>query len=357
VSLYPLKFHPRLLPKMWGGRKLQTILGKPLPTDAPTDSPTDAPPDAPIGESWELFDFPPGILDDSPDWISSVIANGPLAGRTLHWAISEFGRDLMGDVPLLPPHGQFPLLVKYLDAAQDLSVQVHPDEAYAAAHPDAHLKTEAWYIVQADPNARILKGLAPNTTRQTLELALDQGTVEQHLKSIPAREGHCVYLPSGTVHALGAGILAAEVQTPSDTTYRLYDFNRIDPATHHPRPLHIHQALDCIDFSGARDRPQPRSHVASYFTTVTRLITSPFFKLEKVRMIEGIEEPVPYDQPVIWMMLHGRADIRVDDLKQPIPLTPGDTLLLPATMKNPIIKTIEDCAWLEATFPTKPEVS
>jgi mannose-6-phosphate isomerase len=339
MSLYPLKFHPRLVEKIWGGRKIETVLGKPLP------------PDKPIGESWEIYDFPPGVVEESDGWVSATVANGPLNGRSLHWIIQEFGRELHGDVALTGPHGQFPLLVKYLDAREDLSVQVHPDERYAAAHPEAHLKTEAWYIVQADEGSKIYKGLAPGTTREQLRHAVEQGTVEQLLKTIPAKPDRCVYLPSGTVHALGAGSLVAEVQTPSDTTFRLYDFNRIDPATGRPRQLHVEQALECINYAN-NEPPQRRSHVGSYFTTVTRLVTSPYFKLEKVRMTEGFEEAVPYDQPVVWMMLQGEAQIAVKDLPEPVRFTRGDTLLLPAAMNGPVIKTLSDCVWLEVTFPT-----
>jgi mannose-6-phosphate isomerase len=342
MPLYPLKFRPRLVEKIWGGRKIHTVLGKPLP------------PQAPIGESWELYDFPPGIVENSADWVSSVVANGPLAGRTLHELIGECGTDLMGDVPLVQPHGQFPALIKYLDAREDLSVQVHPDAAYAASHPGAHLKTEAWYIVQSDAGSRIYKGLRPGVTRHRFRQAIEQGTCEQELSSIPVKAGQCHFLPSGTVHALGAGILAAEVQTPSDTTFRVYDFGRLENGK--PRTLHVEQALECIDFGGKPPAPQQRSHVAGLFTTVTRLVTSPYFIVEKVRFTEGIEEPVPYDQPVVWMMLEGRGQIAVKDIPEPTTFTRGDTLLLPAGMNSPILKTLEDCVWLEVTFPARREV-
>ena len=339
MSLYPLKFKPRFVEKMWGGRKIETVLGKPLP------------PGKPIGESWELYDFPPGVVDDSADWISAEIANGPLTGRTLHWVVGEFGKSLTGDVPLAP-QGQFPILIKFLDAKEDLSVQVHPPKEYADAHAGAHLKSEAWYIVQNDPAARILKGLRPGVTRESFQQSIDRGESDQLIRSIPVKPGHCHYLPSGTVHALGAGILVAEVQTPSDTTFRVFDFNRVDPSTGKQRTLHVKQAMECIDFSGKNDPPQPRSHVAGLFTTVSRLVTSPYFKLEKVRMTEGIEEPVPYDQPVVWVVLEGSAEVRVDGMKEPTRFTRGETVLLPAEMKNPIIKTTADCVWLEVTFPT-----
>ena len=339
MALYPLKFTPRFVPKMWGGRKLETVLGKALP------------PDKPIGESWELYDFPPGQVENSTEWLSSPVANGPLAGRTLHSLVEEFGTAVHGDVPLTGPHGQFPILIKFLDAQQDLSIQVHPDCDYAAAHTNAHLKTEAWYVLQHDAGSRLLKGVKPGVTREAFRQGIEQGTVEQLVNAVSVKEGQCHFLPSGTIHALGAGTLVAEVQTPSDTTFRVYDFNRTDPSTGKPRTLHVEQALECIDFSGA-EPPQKRSHVAGFFTTVSRLVTSEHFVLEIVRMTEGIEEPVPYDQPVVWVMLQGTAEVRVDGVKDPTRFTRGDTVLLPAAMKNPVIKTTADCVWLEVTFPS-----
>jgi mannose-6-phosphate isomerase len=342
MSLYPLKFKPRFVEKMWGGRKIEAVLGKPLP------------PDKRIGESWELYDFPPGAVDESPDWLSSEIANGPFAGRTLHWLMGEFGRDLLGDVKPCGPHNQFPILIKYLDAREDLSVQVHPDCAYAEQHPDACVKDEAWYVLQSDPGARILKGVRKGTTRDEFWRAIKSGTVEQHVNTVRVRPGASYYLPSGTLHALGAGTLVAEVQTPSDTTFRVYDFNRTDPSTGRPRMLHLDQAMACIDFSG-REPEQPRTHVAGLFTTVSRLVTAELFKLEKVRMTEGVEEAVPYDQPVVWIVLEGSAEVRVKGAREPTRFGRGDTVLLPAAMREPVIKTLSDCVWLEVTFPTEPE--
>lgn len=341
MSLYPLKFKPRFVEKMWGGRKLQTVLGKSLPAGAP------------IGESWELYDFPPGIVDGSTDWVSAEIVNGPLAGKTLHQLVQEFGRDLYGDAKLVGAHGQFPILIKFLDAKEDLSVQVHPDQEYADAHPDAHLKSEAWYIMENDRGARILKGLRTGVTKEQFRQSIEKGTCEHLIQSIPVKPGQCYYLPSGTIHALGAGILVAEVQTPSDTTFRVYDFNRVDPSTGQHRKLHVEQAMECIDFSGQPEPRQQRSHVGSLFTTVSRLVTCDYFKLEKVRMTEGVDEAVPYDEPVVWIVLDGEASIKVDDVNEPTVIGRGDTVLLPAKMKNPVIKTLKDSVWLEVTFPTK----
>jgi len=329
IALYPLKFKPRYLEKMWGGRKIETVLGKPLP------------PGKLIGESWELCDFPPGVVDNSADWISSVVADGPLAGRTLHQLVGEFGRQLHGDVPLVGAAGQFPILIKFLDARQDLSVQVHPDRPYAAAHPEAHLKSEAWYIVQADPGSRLLKGLAPGTTREAFSAAVASGNVESLIQSVPVREGDCYYLPSGTLHALGAGILAAEVQTPSDTTFRVFDFNRIDPSTGQPRKVHVEKALECIDFSGS-GKPKAAG---------PRLVECEYFTIEKKTARAGDTGSIDSSGPVVWIMLRGHAQLKAEDQAIATGMRPGETVLLPAVMKQPWRRHLTDCEWLEVGLP------
>lgn len=339
MMLYPLLFAPRYVEKIWGGRKLETVLGKTLPTPKP------------VGESWELFDFPPGVVDNSGKWVSATVTNGPLAGKSLHDLITSCGTDLTGSARLVGAHGQFPVLIKFLDAREDLSVQVHPPQKYADAHPGAHLKTEAWYVMQHEPDARLLIGLEPGATPDAFAKAITDNTVESMIKSIPAKVGDMHFLPSGTVHALGAGILAAEVQTPSDTTFRVYDFGRLENGT--PRKLHITEAMECINFDQPAPTKQPRSHAASHFTTVTRLVTCEFFNIEKVRFSEGVDDKVPYDQPVVWMMLEGKAELRVKGLAEPVTLTAGQTVLLPAKMDEPRLKTLTDCTWLEVTFPTK----
>ena len=336
--LYPLLFRPKFVEKIWGGRKIETVLGKPLPAGKP------------IGESWELYDFPPGATEKSADWVSAAVANGPLAGRTLHSLVIEYGRQLLGSVPTAAA-GQFPILIKYLDAREDLSVQVHPDQAYADAHPEAHLKSEAWYVLQNDPGARLLKGLAGHTNRDRFGAAIADGSVEGHINTVPVKPGDCHYLPSGTVHALGAGILAAEVQTPSDTTYRVFDFNRVEEATGQPRQLHVEQAMACIDFDGAVEPERPRQHVAGPHATVSRLVDCEYFRLEKVRFGEGVEQPVPFHEPVVWMVLEGRAEVRVDG-GPAVAIGRGDTVLLPAELARPVVRTLSDCVWLEVTFPT-----
>jgi len=329
MSLYPLKFKPRFVQKMWGGRKIQTVLGKSLPQGQL------------IGESWEIYDFPPGTVEGNKDWLSSEVANGSLAGRNLHQLVLEYGKELVGNVPLAGRDGQFPILIKFLDAREDLSVQVHPDEKYAAEHPDAHLKSEAWYIVQADPGARLLKGLRPGVTRESFQRAIADGTVESSIQSIRVKEGDCFYLPSGTVHALGAGILAAEVQTPSDTTFRVFDFNRIEPATGKLRKLHVEEAMQCIDFA---------DHIES-LPVGSRLVTSDYFNIERWQLSEFAAFDVELDQPVIWIFLEGNGWMSwAGDMMS---VTRGETVLWPASVERPFFETVTDCTWLQITFPRK----
>ncbi len=331
MPLYPLTFEPIYKEKVWGGQTLQ-ILGRELPGQT-------------IGESWELADL--GNTSASGGGggdARSVIAQGSLAGKTLSEVIAQFGEKLLGRLPLTP-EGQFPLLVKFLDARENLSVQVHPSEAYAQSHPEAHLKSEAWYIVAAEPEGCIYKGVKPGITTNQFRQAIEAGTVVDLMNRIPVRAGDCHYLPSGTCHALGAGVLAAEVQTPSDTTFRVYDWGRTD------RELHIEQAMACIDFGAvSNEEYEKRSHVAGIFTTVSRLVQCEHFIIERIRMSEGYEQEIPYDQPAVWMVLQGGGQI-VQPNGPTTSFAKGQTLLIPAAMSEASVKLEADTAWLEVTFP------
>lgn len=343
--LYPLRFEPIYKEKVWGGRTLQQKLGRKLPGDSQT----------PIGESWELAD----LGQSSPSGGGggqerSIIGNGPLAGTTLHEAIRRYGQGLLGRLGLTPT-GDFPLLVKFLDARENLSVQVHPSPAYTQRHPDAHLKSEAWYIVDAQEDAVIYKGVHEGVSVQQFRRAIESDAVQQHMIEVPVKAGDCHYLPSGTCHALGAGILVAEVQTPSDTTFRVYDWGRTG------RQLHIDQALECIRF-GPPDvaRQEQRSHIAGIFTTVTRLVTCEHFRIEKVRMSEGYEQELPYDQPAVWVVLQGAGRLvtthdsqtpQAGTRPQEVGFEKGQTLLIPAGLAPTHVALDRDTVWLEITFP------
>lgn len=338
-NVYPLKFTPIYKQKVWGGRKLAT-LGRDLPGDNATL----------IGESWELADLSETAASGGGGGAErSVIANGPLAGKTLHEACDMWGKALLGDLALTAG-GDFPLLLKYLDSEENLSVQVHPSEAYAANHADAHLKSEAWYIVDAAPGAMIYKGMRDGATAEQLQAAIESGEqqrVTALLRQVPVKKGDCHYLPSGTCHALGAGVLAAEVQTPSDTTFRVYDWGRTD------RELHIEQAMQCIHFG-----PPPaqvsdcerRTHVAGIFTTVTCLVMCEHFRIEKVRMTGGYQQEIPYDQPAVWMVLQGAGRVTAPAFDD-VPIGPGETILMPASLADAHVHLDDDTSWLEVTFP------
>jgi mannose-6-phosphate isomerase len=237
---YPFVTHPILKPKVWGGRRLAK-LGKHLPPDTA--------PDALVGESWEVADLSTtSASGGGGDAAHSVVASGARRGATIRDLVRDWGADLLG--PAAPTaDGGFPLLVKFLDAREHLSVQVHPSPAYAAMHPEAHLKTESWYIVDAEPGSVLYKGLKPGVDEAQLRARIAEGTVADALDAVSAIPGECHTLPSGTLHALGAGVLVAEIQTPSDTTFRVYDWTR---EYNRPlRALHLDEAMRCIDFAPA----------------------------------------------------------------------------------------------------------
>lgn len=221
--LYPLTFQPVFKERVWGGRDLERLYAK------------DLPPGVPVGESWEITDRPEGV---------SVIANGPLAGRDLRWLMEQHAPELLGDLP--PQNGRFPWLIKLLDAQEKLSLQVHPPAALAA-QMGGEPKTELWYIAEAAPGAELYVGLKTGVTRADFEAALRSGAVAGCFHRIAPRTGDSMFLPSGRVHALGGGNVVFEIQQNSDTTYRVFDWNRTG-LDGQPRELHIEQSLRCIDF-------------------------------------------------------------------------------------------------------------
>ncbi len=337
-DLYPVKFKPIYKEKVWGGRRLEK-LGRKLPGSD----------EALIGESWELADLSSTSVSGGGGGAErSIIANGILAGQSLHDLTTKYGEKLLGRLKLTQ-NGDFPLLVKYLDASENLSVQVHPSPAYARVHPEAHLKSEAWYIVEAQPGAVIYKGIEKGVTPEAFRKAVlsdDRAALLAMMTAVPVKAGDCHYLPSGTCHALGGGILVAEVQTPSDTTFRVYDWGR------QGRELHLEQAIECITF-GPADTAQfeKRSHIAGLHTTVSRLVTCEFFRMEKVRMGQSYEQEVPYDQPAVWMVLQGRGVLTPGNGAEPVTFAGGDTLLVPAHSDEARVRLEEDTVWLEVTFP------
>jgi mannose-6-phosphate isomerase len=233
-ALTPLRFAPIFKPALWGGTRLRSLLGAP-----PADEPT--------GEAWVLCDYGES---------ASVVADGPRAGTTLRQLMERSPQRLLGRSA--SADGRFPLLLKFIHARYPLSVQVHPSDAKAREleGPTAVGKTEAWVVLESEPNARLYTGLNPGVTPDRLRRAVLAGKVEDMLYAHEALPGDCIFLHAGTVHAIGGGVLLFEAQQNSDLTYRLYDWGRVDPKTGKSRELHVQKALACVDFSAGPCRPE-----------------------------------------------------------------------------------------------------
>jgi len=337
-NAYPLILEPILKPKVWGGRRLAEY-GKHLPADEPT------------GESWELADLAStSTSGGGGDSAHSTITNGELQGKTIRDAIEQWGTDLLGDASL-SSDGGFPLLVKYLDAREHLSIQVHPSPEYAKDHPGAHLKTESWFILDAQPDADgnppvIYKGFKDGMTADDLKAAIENGTVPEIMRTEHAVPGCCHTLPSGTVHALGAGVLVAEIQTPSDTTFRVYDwakeYNRAG------RELHIDQAVECASL----DHPPVAEHAEAFLaddmanlSTMPPKIGSTRHNVAKtdfytIDIVSASCESVPLaakdddrNTPIVVMLIKTMgASVATKDAEHQ--LEPGQTVLIPASIAD-----------------------
>ena len=338
TDLYPLTFEPIYKEKVWGGRSFEK-LGRTLPGDA----------SAGIGESWEIADLATtSVSGGGGDAEYSVVANGPFQGKSIRELMQQYGDALLGKGIKPADDGGFPLLIKFLDAKENLSVQVHPSPEYAASHDDAYLKSEAWYIIDHEPGAVIYKGLAPGTTPEQLRAALETNTDEAVvplLNAVPVKQGDCHYLPSGTLHALGAGVLVAEVQTPSDTTYRVYDWGRTD------RGLHIEQAMACIDFSDQADaNATPPTAPHGDFTVTTKTACG-FFKIQEY-VANGSAEArgIQPTAAEVWMSMQGSAALW-SETGDKLTFSAGQTLLLPASLGALTFASNGPGRWLRVTLP------
>jgi mannose-6-phosphate isomerase len=304
-ALYPLRFEPILKRLIWGGRRLATVLNKPL---GDGDD---------FAESWEVADHAHG---------QSRVAAGPLAGATLNDLTRRRGDELLG--PAIGPRDQFPLLVKYLDAHQVLSVQVHPDDERGRRLAGDNGKTEAWVVVHAEPGSVIYAGLRPGVSRPDFARAIESGRVEPLLHQFPARAGDCIMIPAGTVHAIGAGVMMAEVQQMSDATFRVFDWGRVG-GDGQPRPLHLAEALESTDFdAGPVDSLVPDVEPTPWGLR-ERLAHCRYFALERLRLTA----PAPVGSPdrfTLLLGLGGSAEVRHRGDGHSLNL--GETLLLPASL-------------------------
>lgn len=323
----PVVFEPIYQVRPWGGRRLAELFGKKLPDHAT------------IGESWEVVSLPGH---------ESRVRDGPLAARAISELVELWGRDLIGGAELV--EGRFPLLIKLLDARQALSVQVHPKPSPGAEGArTTGVKHEAWYVIEAGPRSELLIGFQEGVRPDQVAAAARTRAIVPLLRRWPARAGQCFYLPSGVPHALGAGLVVAEIQTPSDVTYRLYDWDRVDERGR-ARELHVEQALANARYDVRPDDIlQPRSHVAGVYTVVTRLLASERFLLDKVRLTGGVAQGIPHAEMVIWVVLSGRGELRRDAYV--CRFAAGDVVVIPAESSCTVVEPYDDCELLEVKVP------
>lgn len=305
AALYPLLTQPRRVHPIWGGHQLAGWLG--LPEGTPER----------LGETWQVYDTNP-------------IVNGSLAGHTLAEATRQFGAALIGQRSLDRYGADFPLLAKFIDAADRLSIQVHPDDHYAhrrEADTGFHGKTEAWYILSAAPGASVVYGFRQNTSREEVAGAIANGTVEGLLQRMPVQAGEVIYVPAGTVHAIEAGIVLFEIQQKSDLTYRVYDYDRRDAVTGLPRTLHLEKALDVLDYAPAGRAAVPPLPLAEGRDL---LVACPYFALERWALTT--EQALTTDPGTfeIFTVIEGSAGLRWAGGKVPLPR--GASVVVPAVL-------------------------
>ncbi|MHC4336638.1 MAG: type I phosphomannose isomerase catalytic subunit [Planctomycetota bacterium] len=310
-----MKFKPIYKQRIWGGQKLREFFGKDIPEDEK------------IGESWELADLP----DDK-----SMIASGELAGQTLREVIEKYPEEITGDKNF---SGPFPLLIKLLDAEDVLSVQVHPDEQTCRRMAKGDPKTECWYIISASDDAVIYKGLKEGVTKEAFADAIEKGDVAELLAKVPVAAGECHFLPAGTAHSIGAGLLIAEIQTPSDTTYRVFDWNRVDDDGK-PRPLHIEEALESIHFDSSGDNLS--------VTTAGRLVHCEYFTIDKGHQVKNSEVLLSPGKMKTLVILTGSGTI-IGSEGTGAKFAAGDCVLIPAGYKG-VIQADSESEYLKVTI-------
>jgi mannose-6-phosphate isomerase len=303
--MYPLKFNPILKSMIWGGDKMRQY--KAIETDQKN-----------IGESWELSGVPGN---------ESVVSNGELAGRTITELIKEYGPEMLGRKVYETYGEKFPLLIKFIDARDDLSIQVHPDDAMAqAVHGQPFGKTEMWYVVSADKDAHLMSGLSTEITPEEYVSRVENNTITDVLCDYKVAAGDVFFLPAGRIHSIGKGCFIAEIQQTSDLTYRIYDFGRLG-LDGKPRELHTELAKDAIDYSVSEDY---RTAYAPVLNEDTPLVECEYFTTNLLDLTEQISVDVKSkDSFVILICLEGQGELK-DSQGNVVALKQGETVLVPA---------------------------
>jgi len=305
-SLYPVKFEPILKEKIWGGQKLHQVLHKKSERSN-------------VGESWEISDVDQDV---------SVVANGALKGQSLKQLLQHYGEDLIGVKNYKIFGTKFPLLIKFIDAKADLSIQLHPNDDLAAKRHNSFGKTEMWYVMQADPNANLIVGFNQKMTKELYLKHLADKTLTKILNFDTVKSGDTYFIDVGRVHAIGAGVLLAEIQQTSDITYRVYDWDRVDDEGNE-RELHNDLAIDAFDFEMPEDY---RVTYASEANTSNAMVKCPYFITNFINVTEAISKINTKDSFFIYICVEGEAQIITDQGTELIKA--GETILLPAVLKQ-----------------------
>ena len=328
MTTAPLLCVPRYQPYVWGGRNLGRVLGRALP------------PSGPVAESWEVSDL---------DGAATEIESGP--GGTLRDLVERNADALLGGAGYRQNDGsqRFPLLVKYLDAQTLLSVQVHPDDEFARRHENGSPgKTEMWLVLEAQPGAELFAGLQPGVRREDLRRAIDDERVPEVIRSHAVAAGDVVLMPAGRAHALGAGIVALEIQQTSNTTYRLYDWGRVDDAGR-PRPLHAERALAVIDYEDTADPVLRPVAWKERWGTRTLLAVTPYFLTESWEVRGTVNAHTTGTSPDVLMAVTGAASIRFDGGELEVPR--GRTAVFPAALGDYAVAPRRPCLIVRARVP------
>ena len=319
--LYPLKFKTIYKDKIWGGDKVKRLLNK------------DFFPLKNCGETWEISAVEPDC---------SMVSNGFLAGNTLAELVEIYMGDLVGERVFDAFGLEFPLLIKFIDAKEDLSVQVHPDDVLAAKLHNLNGKTEMWYVIDAEKDAKLNIGFNTPVTRQMLEECVEKGVLEQILHFVPVQADDVAFIPAGKVHAIGKGILLAEIQQSSDLTYRLYDYNRKDEQGK-SRALHVKKACDAIHYDDMNN--ELLSHPCKRNAT-DNLIENPYFICNRLVFDQNVEKIYEgIDSFVIYICLDGIVTIHYDEGEET--LSKGECILIPASIDSVILTPHFLCKLLE----------
>ncbi|WP_405396637.1 type I phosphomannose isomerase catalytic subunit [Maribacter sp. Asnod2-G09] len=305
--MHPLKFRPILKERLWGGTKLKEVFGKPIESDI-------------TGESWELSTVKGDI---------SVVANGSLAGKSLQDLIDSNAEELLGKSVVERFGKEFPILIKFIDAKQDLSIQLHPNDALAKERHDSFGKTEMWYIMDADPKAELIVGFNKDVSKEEYAESIDNDTLLDLLNYEEVKEGDTFFINTGKIHAIGAGVMLAEIQQTSDVTYRVFDFNRKDKDGN-LRELHTELALDAVDYEKKDDFKVSYGHEKNEVNT---MVDCPYFKTNFIELTENLDlDTTQRDSFTIFMCVGGEA--KISTAEGEVSIKSGETALLPASTQK-----------------------